>query len=159
MPTTRERLLDAIQAVLDGLADVGLAVDAVAEEDEQIGAILATDKHAIEWGLGDEDNTRLEETIGWETYTCDLVVVQYLAGKLRPDGQSWQRFGAARHAAVVNAALASDGQWPDDDGSVAIGTRPVGGGLVFMSERNVRCVITHLEVTYRHAWGNAGGDE
>lgn len=151
--TVIEKIIAHVQTTLEGMANVGVVLDALAEDETAIETQLAAGKDAIEWELGDDTTWTKGEADGLEAKRVALAICVHLGTKPQSGtgkAETWTML-ARRRGAEIECLFAGE-----DAGSL--------GGNAVMTNRVTQTGVGHragrrafameFEVFYRHAVGD-----
>lgn len=172
MSTVRNQILREIKtrleaATLGGRA-VGLAVFTDQLVQEEVAATISntasTPKHVVEICVGEDEGpgTRGEasdEAIGIDRIAFIVLLVIHMAELPDPSqtSSSWTELAGEIHNDIYKLYTTVSGT-PDQNaeswGDLAIETRRMSGGNLFISDIGTRATTHLFEVVYRHTYGD-----
>lgn len=147
--TVRQRIVDAIKTAVQGAAGGRIGVVLMPEDDlGAVAGVLAGGQCAVELYLGDDDVVENERS-SLEEATFEVALVIHLPAQIIATAG-----GAVAAAHDINGELytlyATDGQW----GGLAIKTRWIGFGGVYIDEQLGLSTVHGMRITYRFRLGS-----
>lgn len=158
--SVRKRILQEIEARLDGIPQVGVVVDA-ADRDPDIVATIQGDKAVLDFDPRSDRGLESEgEKSGWgvEAWRFDVIVLIHWSPKSTFATGRPPRETAAEFHSLVTGIYSSktDPEGHQTFGNLAYKTVGLGGGGYGFSPLGEELLVVEsaFEVTYRHTYGN-----